>query len=364
MIYTKGAIESYRSDSLAEIILAANNLTPLSKLKVDFDSVCFVCGEKMVDTKMDHKKKKTDEHLIPKWLLKELKIRERKAKITLPNSTTSFLDRSIIPCCHDCNTGYMSRLENREVKRVLKKEISSLNDEDEFVLFCWFSKIVSGQILRMTTFPNDRSKPDSEMIIPPDKMNLKSEIFTLPKLIRYPNVAFYKFKPFSFYAFELLEESSKNPIPHIIGLRFPVILFVYKKKAYLMALGEGGAIKEYFPKMTVSSNTPGDILMNFSRVCTQYELLIPNYYYEAERDNETGLLYIRRVPKLVGIAPFKPMNRAVLEKNINEHFAQWEIDIEYEWVDGNLRYWSPKVMTPEKLQKKRKKTTKRKEKKR
>jgi len=346
MVDLYGSVDVYHRHTISGIIRMANKLTPHKESKVDFKSFCFICGEKLSS------KSSSQEHIIPQWLLREFDI--YKTKMKLPNYTNFRLGQSKITCCKECNGKYMSRVEGI-VKQILNKQIADINDEDEFYLFMWFSKIITGLGLKMTTLKQDITNPNSEMIMQPERVNWENEIFAFPKLMRYP-ATFVHFKPFSFYKFELLE-NHEVPVPFILQLSRPVILLVYKRKGFLMVLGDGGLIKEHFPKITKSCDNPGDLLVNFSTICTLYSSLRPTFYYDGLKD-ETGRVYIVKHPdeNLNYTYPFMPFDKKLLERNIKEHFKKWEMDIDFAQVNDKLRYWNKKSVKAKKtrLKKKRK----------
>ena len=66
---------------------------------------CFLCGADLTKTK------KTDEHIIPQWVLHMFNLWDKK--ITLLNTVRFAYNRSVIPCCESCNNNHLSKLEKK-----------------------------------------------------------------------------------------------------------------------------------------------------------------------------------------------------------------------------------------------------------
>lgn len=106
------------------------------KTRIVENGACFCCGA--------YKEEKTfnDEHIIPEWLLRALKIFDRK--ITLPNKQKIVYSQYKIPCCEDCNK-FLGEVFEEEVSAILTKpydEITQYIATNGFdKLFLWMSLV-------------------------------------------------------------------------------------------------------------------------------------------------------------------------------------------------------------------------------
>lgn len=71
---------------------------------------CFVCGGDPTTG--------SGEHVVPMWLQKKLGLFDKR--IRLINGTFIPYRSMTVPCCSDCNTGFLSRIEN-EVKDIVER---------------------------------------------------------------------------------------------------------------------------------------------------------------------------------------------------------------------------------------------------
>jgi len=329
MIYTKGALEMYISKSMSEIIHTANGLTPFEDSKIDFNSVCVVCGKKM--------KKASDEHVLPKWLMKEFDI--YNVKMTLPNHTPFPFRKCTIPCCKTCNNEEMGDLE-KTVKRVLNKDINKINATDEYHLFLWFAKLCLGMGIKLTTLKNDRKNPNSKKILPVEYVNPYSEILGIIKLLKYP-AEFINFKPFSLFKFDI-PESKEKPVNFLIAIRRPVILFIYKNKGFVMALGERGIIEEEEAKKKRTSTPPHDspigLLIKFCSVITQYDLVQPVHNYSAIVDGSRTVFFARSEdPDFEGQPHMLPFDISLFKRNLIEYSRMWGIQLDKDYLNNMVK---------------------------
>ncbi len=104
---------------------------------VNADS-CFICGV-LIDS---CDKKFSDEHIIPRWLLRRFNLYNEK--IRLPNNYFIQYASQTLPCCEECN-GELSRVYETPLRNILKPEYkdfkASVTQDDGKLIFKWLSLI-------------------------------------------------------------------------------------------------------------------------------------------------------------------------------------------------------------------------------
>jgi len=104
--------------------------------KIVREDTCFVCGAERGSKDFD------DEHIIPKWVLRNFNLQERR--ITLLNKKSFIYSKYKIPCCKDCNKE-LGQAYEEPLSHKLKLKYNDLekNVDDNFkkLLFKWMSLI-------------------------------------------------------------------------------------------------------------------------------------------------------------------------------------------------------------------------------
>jgi hypothetical protein len=103
------------------------------------------------------------EHVFPKWLQKQFQLFDKR--LTLINGTLIPYRKLTVPCCIDCNTGFLSQIESSAQAIIQRGAILSANDE--LTLARWLSKILIGILVKETGLAFNRSKPDVGSILHP-----------------------------------------------------------------------------------------------------------------------------------------------------------------------------------------------------
>lgn len=97
---------------------------------------CFICGA------MSDGRKFNDEHIFPKWLLREFKLFDRY--VTLPNGSRFKYGRYKIPCCANCNSIMGQQIE-QPVRRLLRQGHHAVSEhfktEGGLTFFTWMAVI-------------------------------------------------------------------------------------------------------------------------------------------------------------------------------------------------------------------------------
>lgn len=163
---------------------------------VDSDNIragrCFVCGDLPTTG--------VGEHVLPKWLQTKFDLFDER--LTLINGTFLPYRRLTVPCCADCNTGFLSKIET-EVKEILQRGCIQSN-ADRLSVARWMAKILVGVLVKETTLLLDRKHSELGSIVPADFID-------------------------DFVHCQLLLQSSRKPTQfHTLHGTFPFTLYWYR----------------------------------------------------------------------------------------------------------------------------------------
>lgn len=125
------------------------------------ENTCFLCGGGIDETN------RTDEHVIPKWLLKEFDLWD--VTIHLINGTRIPYRKLVVPCCSACNNNHLSPIED-EVAKAFRKGPKGFETVDREVLMVWVIKIFYGLLYREIFLTFDRCNPGLGKIVSPEDM--------------------------------------------------------------------------------------------------------------------------------------------------------------------------------------------------
>jgi len=200
----------------------------------DFYKYCFLCGELM--------EKPSEEHVIPRWILKEVNLYTQRVK--LPNKTTFPFRSLTIPCCLDCNREDLSKLENK-VKLIFKKEAKLASAKDEISLFYWLLKIYLALAIKSTQLRKEISNKDSTGILNISQLNELRSLFALMSTLINPTT-FDNFTPFSFFIFDINMENYDRKGAFINNPTQHSMLFCLNKIAVMCYFNEDGIIRHIY----------------------------------------------------------------------------------------------------------------------
>jgi hypothetical protein len=154
---------------------------------------CFACGGPATSG--------IGEHIIPKWLQNEYRLFDER--LTLLNGTKIPYRNLTVPCCVDCNTGFLSRLES-SVQPIFHRG-AVLSGEESLTLARWLSKILIGVLVKETGLVFDRSQPGRGSIVDPGFIEELRHCHFVLQSARKPtsfNCLHGEF-PFSFYCYNI-----------------------------------------------------------------------------------------------------------------------------------------------------------------
>lgn len=111
---------------------------------------CFLCATPLDQTS------RSREDVIPLWLQRDLELRDEE--LTLMNRTSIPYRQLKIPCCADCNTKHLSRIE-RTISSAFREGVESVRQLSEPLIYQWLAKLYLGLLYRELTLPFDRAQP-------------------------------------------------------------------------------------------------------------------------------------------------------------------------------------------------------------
>lgn len=153
---------------------------------------CFACGRKPTTG--------AGEHVVPKWLQSKLGLFDER--LTLLNGTQIPYRNLTVPCCSECNNGFLSAIE-REVHPIFTR--GTLIAEDQLVLGRWLSKILIGILVKETSLSFDRRNPYSGSIVEPEFMDELQHCHFIMQSARKPTLfrCLHSDYPFSLYHYQI-----------------------------------------------------------------------------------------------------------------------------------------------------------------
>jgi len=160
---------------------------------------CFLCRAQLTS------ENRTAEHVIPKWLQEQFKLWNEE--IWLINKTSLPYRQATIPCCKDCNSGPLSRLES-DVKAAFEGGVAAVRSLPEERLFQWCSKLFYGLFVCENRLHAVRSDPSVGPIVKNEVLEEMRTLHCFMQSIRKP-FFFDGFRPFSLFVLETL--TSGNP---------------------------------------------------------------------------------------------------------------------------------------------------------
>jgi hypothetical protein len=156
---------------------------------------CFACGGPSSSG--------SGEHVIPKWLQNECNLFDER--LTLLNGTHIPYRSLTVPCCIDCNTGFLSGIEG--AVQPLFRRGHVMRSEERLALARWLSKILIGILVKETSLLFDRSLPDRGSIVDPGLIDeIRHCHFVLQSARKLTSfTCLHGEFPFSFYSYRVPE---------------------------------------------------------------------------------------------------------------------------------------------------------------
>jgi len=117
---------------------------------------CFLCGATLTDSN------RSDEHVFPKWMQRRFNLWNQE--LTLLNRTTIRYRSLTIPCCDDCNTRWLSQVEET-VAAAFDEGHEAVAQLDRTLLCLWIWKLYYGIHFKEIALSGDRRQPSSPPIV-------------------------------------------------------------------------------------------------------------------------------------------------------------------------------------------------------
>ncbi|WP_143029799.1 hypothetical protein [Bradyrhizobium brasilense] len=156
---------------------------------------CFACGGASSSG--------NGEHVIPKWLQNECHLFDER--LTLLNGTYIPYRNLTVPCCIDCNTGFLSSIESAVQPLFHRGDL--LRPDERLALARWLSKILIGLLVKETSLLFDRSQPHRGSIVDPGFIDDLRQCHFVLQSARKPTsfTCLHGDFPFSFYSYKIPE---------------------------------------------------------------------------------------------------------------------------------------------------------------
>lgn len=124
--------------------------------KQDFeDDTCFLCGKGMVGNN-------SIEHVVPKWLQNQYSLWDQKLRLL--NGTLLPYRRLTIPCCKECNTQHLSKVEE-DVSAAIRDGFHKAVELPGDTWYLWAGKIFYGILRKELSLLFKRSSPKDGTIV-------------------------------------------------------------------------------------------------------------------------------------------------------------------------------------------------------
>jgi hypothetical protein len=115
---------------------------------------CFGCGG---EPSTGH-----GEHVVPLWLQRRFGLFDQR--LTLLNGTTLPYRNLTVPCCEECNNGFLRNLEDKVITFV--DGTQNIGDRDRLTIVRWLCKIFLGILVKESSLAVDRQDASQGMIVP------------------------------------------------------------------------------------------------------------------------------------------------------------------------------------------------------
>jgi hypothetical protein len=138
-------------------------------------SHCFLCGRDLATTD------RCDEHVFPRWVLRDFGL--YRQTLGLPNGTSIEYARLTIPCCRECNSLWLHRLEN-VVSKAVRAGPEQVKALDHTILALWMTKIHYGLAFKDLSLAVDRANPAGGSILNKQALEHLFELHWILQLAR------------------------------------------------------------------------------------------------------------------------------------------------------------------------------------
>jgi len=153
---------------------------------------CFLCGKNILE-------EYSVEHIFPKWLQKDFLLWDQT--IMLLNGSSIPYRNLTVPCCQDCNSKYLSKVEHI-IQQGVREGFGKFITIDESIIFQWVGKIFYSLLYKELTLLHDRSNPAQGTINNEKYMENFSGLHGLLQSARFPTKFNFNY-PWSIFVFNV-----------------------------------------------------------------------------------------------------------------------------------------------------------------
>ena len=267
----------------------------------NIDNICFLCKKETTEI--------TKEDIFPLWLQKKQKLFSEH--IGLLNGTKFPYRKIKVPCCAECNNGYLSSIENKVIDILNKNKLS---EKDNDILFIWLYKILYGlHYKELFLKKNIRQKEKQPTIAKTDELlgNNSTNLFLLYALNK---VEFVNFKPYSIFIFNIID-ANENDYFYFDEYDRLFSMIQIGKKGIICSFQDDGYIEKLIIKHNPNINNTSIRKSDFADLTAFILTLksrfphLPNYLVDVY---ESGKRKVR-------IQPLKIQELKIDEFNINNY---------------------------------------------
>jgi hypothetical protein len=141
---------------------------------------------------------RSSEHVFPKWLQDRFLLRDQR--IRLLNNTFIPYRQLKIPCCNECNTKWLGKVENA-VRSATQAGPDSVASLEPLTLFLWLGKIFYGLLYKELLLPRERKGSPKVPIVPRKALKIYDMHHLFLQAARLP-MNFRDFVPASIHVFQ------------------------------------------------------------------------------------------------------------------------------------------------------------------
>jgi hypothetical protein len=136
---------------------------------------CFLCGADL------RRVTRTDEHVFPNWLLRDFNLYE--ARLNLPNGTAIPYHALRIPCCEECNGGWLGPIETTMATAV-RNGPEHVEAVDRITVVLWMIKIFYGLLFKDVALAADLRDPSGDRMLDSEVLRRFAELHRVLQVAR------------------------------------------------------------------------------------------------------------------------------------------------------------------------------------
>lgn len=292
---------------------------------------CFACGGEPTTGQ--------GEHIIPRWMQRRYDLFNQTLRLI--NGTRIPYRQLTIPCCENCNNGFLREIENAVIAFL---ERPNFKDADARVLLGrWMCKIFIGLLVKETSLLLDRKDPTKGAILPPDFLEeFRHAHFILQSGRK--NTTFHSLHgphPFTLFVYRIEPDQnfgefdlSTNLVGQSIAVRVGPLGLVF--------VNDGGLQNEASPKGPLNLDGRRLHPMQFSEV-------VARVHYEATLRDATHFYTSAETPSeiVVDQVAVRPFSNIRLEGGALQIFRPWD-DIDCaQMIEQYRPFGGPPVYDPD-----------------